>query len=64
MTGLDGCGMVIELENGDKLEPTNLSNFEIDVEDGKKIWVEYHGVWMASICMVGEVVEVDCIGER
>jgi len=64
LTGLDGCGMVIELENGDRIEPVNLSDFEIDVEDGKKIWVEYHSFSGASICMVGEIVEIDCIGER
>ena len=64
LTGLDGCGMVIELSNGDRLEPTNLSDFQINVDDGQKIWVEYHVISGGSICMVGEIVEIDCIGER
>lgn len=64
LTGLDGCGMVIELANGDRLEPTNLANFEIEVVDSRKIWVEYHVVDGASICMVGEIVEIVCIGKR
>ena len=64
LTGLDGCGMVIELKNGDKLEPSNLSDFNIELNDGQKVWVEYHSIWAASICMVGEAVEIDCLGER
>ncbi|MFT6922193.1 MAG: hypothetical protein ACJA1C_001195 [Crocinitomicaceae bacterium] len=64
LTGLDGCGMVIELSNGDRLEPTNLSDFSINIADGQKIWVEYHVTSGASVCMVGEIVEIDCIGER
>jgi hypothetical protein len=30
-TGLDGCGMLIVLENGDEIEPSNLNNFSSSV---------------------------------
>jgi hypothetical protein len=64
LSGLDGCGLVIELENGKKLEPINLSEFSITPENGRKIWVKYHLFEGGSICMVGDIVKVDCITER
>lgn len=64
MTGLDGCGMMIELNNGGRLEPINLEDFSIVPEDGMKIWVNYHATQGGSICMAGELVEIDCIVER
>lgn len=65
LTGLDGCGMVIQLPNGSYLEPTNLHEMDIEMTDGKKIWVSYHfPPSMASICMVGDIVEIDCISPR
>jgi hypothetical protein len=65
-TGLDGCGMVIELENGDEIEPSNLNSFSssISITDGQKIWVKYHEIGGASICMVGPSVEIDEMEER
>ena len=66
LSGLDGCGFVLELENGNKLEPLNLSDFDIDLNDGKKIWVSYHLTtnMIATTCMVGDIVEIDCIANR
>ena len=63
-TGLDGCGLVIKLQNGDVLEPTNLNDFNITPTDGMKVWVKYHEVAMMSICMVGPTVEIDCLAKR
>jgi hypothetical protein len=65
-TGLDGCGMVIELENGDAIEPTNLTEFSssVSIADGQKVWVNYHEVELASICMVGPIVQIDELEER
>ena len=64
-TGLDGCGLVIKLQNGAVLEPTNLNDFNITPTDGMKVWVKYHEVsGMASICMVGPIVEIDCLAKR
>ena len=65
MTGLDGCSWMIELNNGTRLEPTNLNNFNINLQENQKIWVVYHtAAQMASICMHGEIVTIDCISER
>lgn len=66
LTSLDGCGYVLELENGTKLEPLNLANFITDLEDGKKVWVTYHlsTSLIATTCMVGDIIEIDCIIER
>ncbi len=64
-TGLDGCGLVIKLQNGTVLEPTNLNSFNITPTDGMKVWVKYHELsGMASICMVGPIVEIDCLAKR
>ena len=64
LTGLDGCGMLIELSNGDYLEPYNLNTFDIEVVDGKEIWVNYHIIGAVSACMTGDIVEIDCISDR
>ena len=63
---LDGCGFTIRLENGDQIEPINLSDFNFNPEHNKKIWISYHvnQNLSASICMVGDIVEIDCISER
>ena len=65
-TGLDGCGMLIVLENGVEIEPSNLNNFSstVSISDGQKIWVKYHEIGGASICMVGPTVEIDGLEER
>lgn len=58
--GLDGCGMLIVLENNEVIEPTNLAEFSsnLTISDGQKIWVKYHKTEAMSICMVGSVVHV------
>ena len=64
--GLDGCGFVIILENGDRIEPINLSEFDIELVNNQKIWVDYHinENLSASICMIGDIVLIDCISRR
>lgn len=64
MTGLDGCGMMIELLDGKRLEYTNINDFEIAPENGKKIWVKYETHQGGSVCMAGEMVKITCISER
>lgn len=64
-TGLDGCGWIIELDNGDRLEPTNLNDFDLELKDQQKIWVTYRSAAnLGSICMVGEMVLIECVVER
>ncbi len=66
LTGLDGCSWVLVLDNGKKLEPTNLKKFDnIKLEDGKEVFVKYEAKPLAaSICMVGTIVEIICISEK
>ena len=61
LTGLDGCGWVLELDNGSKLEPQNLTDFEIELVEGKNIHVRYTEIEGGSICMVGQIVTIDCL---
>lgn len=65
-TGLDGCGMLIDLDNGTTLEPANLSNFQdnVNLVNGQKVWVKYHEISAGSICMVGKVAEIDELENR
>lgn len=64
-SGLDGCGWLIELQNSDRLEPINLGDFEMGLEEDKKVWVRYKvESGMGSICMVGEIVSIVCLAER
>lgn len=64
MTGLDGCGWMIELKDGGKLNPINLDDFNIKMTNGKKISLNYiEKNDMAGICMAGEIVEIKCIVE-
>jgi hypothetical protein len=63
-TGLDGCGFVIELMDGTVLEPVNLEDFSLPLFDGKPIWIRYHETVGGSICMVGTIVQIDCMEER
>jgi hypothetical protein len=62
-TGLDGCGWLLQLSDGSSLEPTNLSDFGIELVDNKTVDVSYTEVNMISICMVGPVVEINCMEE-
>lgn len=64
-TGFDGCSWVIVLENTEVKEPVNLNSFQLELVDGKKVWVNYSVLENAiSICMVGEVVRIESIRNR
>lgn len=64
-SGIGGCGMIIKLKNGKSLEPKNLNDFNIDPKDGEKIWVSYHSAKSGgTICMMGDIVIIDCISKR
>ena len=51
----------IRLENGETIEAVNLSDFDINLEHGLNVWVSYHEIPSASYCMMGRIVEIDCI---
>lgn len=61
--GLDGCGWVLVLENGNKLEPVNLDKFGIELKEDKKVCIHYHELDFSSICMVGPIIELDSMTE-
>ena len=59
-------GLVIKLQSGEVLEPINLNDFNLTPTDGMKVWVKYHEseTFIGSICMVGPIVEIDCLAKR
>lgn len=64
LNGLDGCGWLIELDNGSKIIPTNLDTFDIEIAEGKKVNVNYtEKDDMAGICMAGKIAEINCINQ-
>ena len=63
-TGLDGCKFLIELENGEKLQPVKYTDSDLDhpLKDGQRIKFSYKEVTdQMSICMTGKMIEVTCI---
>lgn len=54
---LDGCTYVIVLEDGTRLEPVANSS-GVELLPNKPFVVRYRGKPAASICMVGETVEI------
>ena len=62
LTGLDGCGWIIQLSDGTKLEPINIDDFGIELLENKSVCIQYHErTDLGSYCMVGKVVEIDFI---
>lgn len=74
LNGLDGCGFVFRLENGDLLESHTyvscsadaimtivdpLKDFEM--VHGKKVLIEYDSVHAFSACQAGQLVRINCI---
>jgi hypothetical protein len=64
-TGSDTCDYVIQLEDGTKLEPTNLSEYPfVTLEEGQLVWVKYKAASGASLCDQGDIVKLKCLSER
>lgn len=62
LTGLDGCGWIIQLSDSTKLEPINLDDFAIELKENKSVFIQYHERNdLGSYCMVGTVVEIESI---
>ena len=63
-TGLDGCGFLIKLDNGDIFEPVNLDTLPITIRDGQRIQFTYQPATdIDSYCMAGEVIVVTWVKE-
>jgi hypothetical protein len=54
--GLDGCGFLLEREDGTKFEPVNLADSL--KADGKKIRIKYVKEKTMGICMAGERIRL------
>jgi hypothetical protein len=61
LTGLDGCGKVLELANGQRLEPHGTVWNSFTSTNGQQVFINYTPTPNASICMVGQTVEITCI---
>ncbi len=54
---LDGCGFLIELDNGSKLEPVS-NQSGVTFENNRRVMVKYRVKQTYSICQAGEGVEI------
>lgn len=67
LTGLSGCGWLIELKDrGDSIkrrfEPINLSDFKLELKEGLEVEFTYvKQPTRISICMAGEMIELRSI---
>jgi hypothetical protein len=61
--GLDGCGFVLVLENGEVLEIEGFDEEpDFKFNDGMKVAISYEEMReMSSICMVGPIVRIICM---
>lgn len=57
MTGLDGCGLLLQLENSSFLEPVKVPA-GITLQPGRRAEIRYKNDPRISICMAGPTVEV------
>ncbi|KAA9327209.1 hypothetical protein F0P96_18415 [Hymenobacter busanensis] len=61
LAGLDGCGYVLELADGKRLEPAGAMWEAYPKHDGEKVTIAYADDPRGSICMVGTTVKLSCI---
>ena len=57
MTGLDGCSIMIVLDNGNKLEIKSLPA-GVTLVNEKRVAITYKIVPAFSICMAGDIAEI------
>ena len=52
---IDGCGYIIELENGDLINPVIINNSNIELSDGETVEISYEIIdTMFTTCQVGQ----------
>jgi PKD repeat protein len=62
-SGLDGCGLLIELDNGTVLEPVEIVPNCV-IYDGERVQLSYTELKdRVSTCMAGIIARIDCITE-
>jgi hypothetical protein len=62
--GLSCCGWVIKLQDGEVIQPVNLSSFISDPTDGQEIYVSFHDTSLVNCCMAGATVQLDCLEKK
>ena len=61
-TGLDGCQLMIVMEDGKKLLPGSILVNDVTLEAGQKIRFDYRPIEMMSVCMAEDlIVEITCL---
>ena len=64
MTELDGCGFMLKMENGKKLQPSPALAKEFQVKD-MPVWIKFQiKKGAAGICMSGQIVTLTEIEKR
>ena len=64
LTGLDGCGKVLVLGSGQRLQPTGAAWQAFRSAEGQRVLIDYkESLNAVGVCMVGKVVELTCIRE-
>ena len=72
LSGLDGCGLLFELEDGTRLEPERRVYVQppgqeedplyyFDLKANQKVQISYQYSNAASACMAGDMVFITCI---
>ena len=60
---VDGCGLLLQLNNGKKLFPMNGTQYGL--KTGEKLMISYHAESAASICMLeDEIVSLTCVSRK
>jgi len=57
---LDGCGLVLELQNGDRLLPYEIVP-DFELKAGQVLKIGYTKTDVMNTCMAGQTVRIDCI---
>src|SRR5690349_12326277 len=61
-TGTDCCYWGLRLDNGQYLDPDNLTDFNIELVSGKKVAVSFTEITdSANCCIMGRMIKIQCI---
>lgn len=64
LTGRDGCGFVLVLDNGQRLQPHGTLWQEYAKHDGERVTISYAVSPAASGCPAGKSVELKCLQQQ
>lgn len=61
LSGLDGCGYILVLEDGTRLEPVDVEAEDFTFEAGQRVKIGYEIQDGMSTCMAGNMAVIKCI---